>query len=178
MSDKNASKNLRRRVLRAIPGTPHVFDGTFTPEIRELMRDRRSVLGVSLQQLAELIGVNISTLRKWESGAVNTCQVVHVNHIVEFLGGEYDRRLKAASVEARGFMQLWTSLPEHVCGRLERALTIYRICSGHPDLQDNLMEGFDSAMGGTLQRLMTRSWPSGSRSLGAGAGELSAVHKI
>ena len=69
-------------------------------------------------------------------------------------------------------------LPEHVCGRLERALTIYRICSGHPDLQDNLMEGFDSAMGGTLQRLMTRSWPSGSRSLGAGAGELSAVHKI
>lgn len=166
MSDKNVPRITRRRLRRAIPGTSHAFDGTFTPEIRELMRSRRNALGVSLQQLAELLGVNISTLRKWESGQIDTCQVVHINHIVEFLSGEYDRRLKAASVEARNFLQLWTSLPEEVSGRLERALTIYRICTGHPDLQDNLMDGFDNAMGGTLQRLMTRAWPSGTRSLG------------
>ncbi len=163
MSVKNAARLFHRRNRRSISGTPYTFDGTFTPEIRTMMRERRNSLGVSLQQLAEQIGVNISTLRKWEKGEVTTCQTVHINHIVEFLNGDYDRRLKSASIDARGFMHLWASLPEYVSGRLERALTIYRICSGHPDLQEKLMENFDSAMGGTLQRLMTRSWPAEKR---------------
>ena len=167
MSDK---KVFHRRTRRPISGTPYFFDGTFTPEIRTLMRDRRNALGTSLQQLAEMIGVNISTLRKWEHGVVNACQTVHINRVAEFLNGEYDRRLKVADIEARGFMHLWTSLPEYVSGRLERALTIYRICSGHPDLQENLMEGFDTAMGGTLHQLMIRSWPAGAQKPAAEVG--------
>jgi len=168
MTDRKSAVKAARRTTRSIPGMACTFDGTFTPEIRTLMRDKRRALGASLQQLAEMMGVNISTLRKWESGQGKRCHAIHICRIVEFLGGEYDRRLKAVNIEARGFMHIWTSLPEHVSGRLERALTIYRICSGHPDLQQDLMDGFDNAMGGALQRLMTRSWPAGTHGLGAG----------
>ena len=148
-----------RRRRRSIPGTPCFFNGTLTPEIRCRIREKRQALGTSVQRLAKVMGICISTLYKWEDGRIGVCQPAHVRLIASFLCGHYDRLLTRAQ-RGRGQVPPWASMPADITRRLERAMTIYRICSSHPDLQAGFMDGLDGLMGDALQEALARSRPA------------------
>ena len=129
----------RRQQTRQAPiesgvfGTPATFNGMFTHETRTLMRGKRRALGASRQQLAEMMGVSVSVLRKWESGRIVRCQARHVRRIVRFLRGDFDRALRSQNIMGRGLLRLWLALPEGVHECLSRALELYRGASKQGD---------------------------------------------
>ncbi len=136
------------------------FDGTFTPSLCLAFKRRRQAVCASLPQLSQVMHVNISTLRKWEEGRVTTCHGRYVARIADFLNGAYDRQLRAFNEDSGSIIRLWLELPDSMHRCIERALTIYQLCSPHPDLQEGMLDGFDGAMDGTVKTLLCRSWPS------------------
>jgi len=157
--NRNGKQRQELQVGIRIPNTSCVFDGVFTGEVRRLMREKREALGASQQQVAPLLCVHHSTLRKWESGVVTNCQPKHYAKVASFLQGEFDRKLRTYNEDAGDILKLWTELPESIHRCVERALTVYRLCTNHPDLQNGILNDFNGTLNGTVRRLLDRAWP-------------------
>ena len=142
-----------------IPHMGCVFNGVFTGEIRRFMREKRETLGASQLQLAPMLNVHHSTLRKWESGTVTSCQPKHFAKVAAFLMGDFDQKLRTYNEEAGDILRLWMELPTPFQRCVERALTVYRLCTNHPDLQDGILADFNATLNGTVRRLLDRAWP-------------------
>ena len=86
-------------------GSPETeFDGVFTEWVRLRLRQHRKELGLSLAGLGAKLGVDWSTVRKWETGATRRCHPSMVPVIGDFLCGCHDWRLRRGlgDVEASG----------------------------------------------------------------------------
>ncbi len=70
------------------------FDGVFTEWVRLRLRQHRKELGLSLAGLGAKLGVDWSTVRKWETGATRRCHPSMVPVIGDFLCGCCDWRLR------------------------------------------------------------------------------------
>ena len=70
------------------------FDGVFTEWVRQRLRRHRVELGLSLAGLGTKLGVDWSTVRKWETGETRRCHPSLVPVIGNFLRGYYDRGLR------------------------------------------------------------------------------------
>ena len=70
------------------------FDGVFTEWVRRRLRRHRVELGLSLAGLGTKLGVDWSTVRKWETGETRRCHPSLVPVIGNFLRGYYDRGLR------------------------------------------------------------------------------------
>ena len=70
------------------------FNGTFDEALRKALREKRRLVGVSLEQLGDFLQVHWSTVRKWESGVTTMCQPRHVALVIAFLNGDFDRELR------------------------------------------------------------------------------------
>ena len=86
-------------------GSPETeFDGVFTEWVRLRLRQHRKELGLSLAGLGAKLGVDWSTVRKWETGATRRCHPSMVPVIGDFLCGCHEWRLRRGlgDVEASG----------------------------------------------------------------------------
>ena len=133
------------------------FCGTLTAEIRELIRRKRRSLGISRYRLANILGVCLSTVCKWERGKIDVCHPSHARLLASFLRGHYDQHFKGGKDSVAYTSPPWASLPGEVIHCLERATAIYRICSPHPDLQAGLVDGLDDLIAGTLRKALART---------------------
>ena len=138
-----------------------------------LIRRKRCSLGLTRSRLARLLGVERSTLCRWEDGGASRCRPSNRRLVAAFLQGRYDQCLEpkehvdAAQEESKEPLlpTSWTTLPPDILARLERAMNIYRICCSHPDLQAGFVEGLDALMGGTLRAALERSREEAMRAL-------------
>ena len=66
------------------------FDCEFTTPIRLLFRQKRERLGLAYSSLAQIFGVNWSTVRKWEIGRTRYSNI-HLRPMIEdYLNGKLD----------------------------------------------------------------------------------------
>lgn len=128
------------------------FKGVFTDEIRKRMRDRRVKLGLPYQQISQYFNVDWSTYRKWELGTTLRCSSRHFELINAFINGELDETLKTM------FHVPEPSVAEPVSSdfyvSLNRMANAYLLCSGHPKVAAELLEGLEQLAMDTLQELI------------------------
>ena len=67
------------------------FNGTFTPYFRELLKKRRHAQHQSYADVAKLVGVSCSAVRKWEYGLAIKCHAYNVSKIRAYLCGRLER---------------------------------------------------------------------------------------
>lgn len=137
------------------------FNGSLTPELRGFLRQRRQRLGITLQQLAKILRVNWSTIRKWEDGATKNCRQQHIYRLTRFLSGEYDDLL--TSMNAPASTPSWQQFPPNSPSMLhciERISNIYKLCVNYPETERHLMEGLRRILQETVKRLVGHSVPN------------------
>ncbi|MGN0866554.1 MAG: helix-turn-helix domain-containing protein [Oligosphaeraceae bacterium] len=129
------------------------FQGVFTPGVRRRMRNRRKALGLSMQQLGETMGVNWSTLRKWEDGTVGFCRPFHARKLSRFLAGELDDAIQTMSSipRSRNEEKRNQALPLLEC--MERISGLYRICEGNPALESAMVSRLNEALRRSAERI-------------------------
>ena len=69
-------------------------------DLRNIMRTRRFELGLTLEDVAKKVGVNVSTVQRWESGRI------------ENLGKDKIASLAAALQVSPEYLLGWTDSPE------------------------------------------------------------------
>ncbi len=127
------------------------FDGEFTESFRRQLHTRREDLGLTLDELGELLHAEGSTLRKWESGHTLRCRAKFIRRIRHFLDGEYDhvaRARKTDPLETTALTRQETlrqeELPLLQC--LEQAAALYHLCKTKPALQQKLLDRLQDAI--------------------------------
>ncbi len=130
---------------------PSAFDGEFTESFRQQLRARREDLGLTLDELGELIHVEGSTLRKWEAGHTLRCRAKFIRRIQHFLNGEYDRVALARKTDPLAPTTLTRQetlrqeeLPLLQC--MERAAELYQLCKNKPALRQKLLDRLQDAL--------------------------------
>ena len=135
------------------------FNCYFTSTIRRLFRQKREMLGLPYQSLAEFFGVNWSTIRKWEMGPTKVSEIVYRPLIEGFINGDFDHTLKlktAMPKEEEEFYELPASSPMHQC--MERATTAYHLCQHDEEISENLLSEIETASRRAISRLVTREF--------------------
>lgn len=127
------------------------FDGEFTESFRQRLRARREDLGLTLDELGELIHVEGSTLRKWEAGHTLRCRTKFIRRIQHFLNGEYDRVALARKADPLAITPLTRQetlrqeeLPLLQC--MEQAAGLYQLCKNRPALRQKLLDRLQDAI--------------------------------
>lgn len=88
----------------AATGTPAAggeWDGVITPEMRSALRAKRDELDASFKGVGLALGVDGSTVSKWEEGGIPKCSFRSRKRILRYLRGEYDAEI-ACSGKPRG----------------------------------------------------------------------------
>ena len=143
---------MTRKAIRHAAQEP--FSGVFTPGLRRRFRAQRTGLGVSLQQLGEVLRINWSTIRKWEAGVSSRCQPRHVSRVRSFLAHEYDERLKALSSPEPTLSEMMRKMPESLHACMERAWMIYGVSQCYPGVEGLLLNELDAAVDRTAARVL------------------------
>jgi len=127
--------------------------GKFSLEIRNLFRCRRMQMGLSYYHLSRHLGVNWSTVRKWENGSTSECTHRMRPIVDSFLKGEMDDQLCGYAVPS---MQtpLYIHLPEKIILALERMSNTYLLCARHPRIRKWIEDNLNAAASLTLQKLL------------------------
>ncbi len=131
------------------------FSGIITPELRTFLRQRRSQLGVTLQQLSSILRVNWSTIRKWEDGQTHACRQQHIYRLARFIAGEYDEVL--TRLNAPTDLPSWHQHPKGtppMVQCIERISTIYKLCDHYPATGKRLIEGIQEILQEMAERLI------------------------
>lgn len=63
-----------------------------TDEMRQTLQGKRIAMGLPLKSIAAVLGVDWSTVRKWENGKTKRCSITVRPRLERFLAGEYDKR--------------------------------------------------------------------------------------
>ncbi len=104
------------------------FDGTFTQEIRDIMRMKRLKLGLSFHRAAGYMGVNWSTFRKWENGTTKDCDVCYRPRIEKFINGDYDEQL-IETFEFPRYDDIASRMSDRIHTVMENFSNAYAICN-------------------------------------------------
>ena len=138
--------------------TPHrriKFDGTFTNEIRRLMKKKREELGLPYYTIAQYFTVNWSTFRKWENGETSNCGLRHRPLIEGFINGDMDKELKA--IYAAQSVKYPSSTPSKVYQAMERVANTYTLCAQNPSIGESMLEKIEQIAMDTLKHLVAAS---------------------
>ncbi len=110
-------------------------------------------MGLSVQKLGEAMGVNWSTLRKWEDGSVGSCRPAHARKLSRFLAGELDETIRRMSSTplSRNEEKRSQALPLLEC--MERISGLYRICEGNPTLESAMVSRLNEALHRSAERI-------------------------
>ena len=131
------------------------FNGTFTDEIRRLMKKKREELGLPYLTIAQYFKINWSTFRKWESGETVNCGLRHRPLIESFINGELDTDLK--SLSAANSAKYPTTTSSKVYQAMERIANTYTLCAQNPSIGENMLEKIEQIAMDTLKHLVVAS---------------------
>ena len=130
------------------------FDCEFTTRIRILFRHKRESLGLAYSSIAQIFGVNWSTVRKWEIGRTRYCNICHRPLMEDFLNGKLDELLLRSQDEKMSRQ----AMSKHVAPRMSNALdkleNTYRLCLNYPDLCEALRKSLDALSVAMLKKLL------------------------
>ncbi len=148
-------------VTKPIPEQPDALDtfemdGILTPEIRAMLLSKRCQLQVSYEELSLKLGVNWSTLRKWELGVTGSCSLRYRRRLVAFLRGEFDISLiehAEGEIESKRF-KTRTLLPTQIFQLTEQLENTYKLCARRPDVREQLVQRMEDVALETLKRLI------------------------
>lgn len=129
------------------------FNGKFTSEIRQRLREKRHELGLPFHVIAEFFDVNWSTFRKWETGETMHCTNVMRPMLEDFINGDYDEAL--ANLVRKPILTLASQPPERVCQALETVANTYTLCAKYPTLAENLIRKVELIAQETLRDLVS-----------------------
>ncbi len=76
-----------------IPVVGAEWDGVITPEMRIALRAKRDELDASFKGVGFALGVDGSTVSKWEEGTIPKCSFRSRKRILRYLHGEYDAEI-------------------------------------------------------------------------------------
>ncbi len=131
-----------------------VFLGIFTPGLRRRFREHRTRLGISLQQLGEVLQIHWSTVRKWEAGVSAKCQPRHVSRIQAFLDHKYDQRLLALAAPEINVTEMMRRIPRPLHACMERAWVVYGVSQCYPGEEKCLLGELRSALDETANQIL------------------------
>ena len=102
------------------------FDGAFSKEDREKLRQRRMALHLTQEKLADILEVKWETERNWENGKSTQCRLTHISLVKRFLNGELDEQIVERQEYERLKAWLRKCLKKNMLRNFEWALKIYR----------------------------------------------------
>ena len=130
------------------------FDCEFSQKVRKMFRDRRQALGLSYNSLAQTLGVNWSTLRKWEMGMTRNCNLRHRLVIEDFLNGKLDETLLRNHEHELACSAITKNLTPRIANALEKIENTYKLCINRPDLCEHLWKSLNELSVIVLKRLL------------------------
>jgi hypothetical protein len=131
------------------------FDGTFTEDIRRLMKKKREELGLPYLTVAQYFSVNWSTFRKWENGETVNCGLRHRPLIEAFINGDLDKELKA--IYTASSVKYPSTAPSKVYQAMERIANTYTLCAQNPSIGETMLEKIEQIAMDTLKHLIVAS---------------------
>ena len=136
---------------------PYTFDGVFHEEIRQAFIRKRRELGVTYSQIGDLLGINRSTIRKWEHGDTTTCHGKYITAIQGFLNGAYDRHFEQLLHAPATLLQLWQHLDTPIQQCIERAITVYGLCLAFPAICASLQSALTETLNSAIRQILLQS---------------------
>ena len=136
---------------------PYTFNGVFHEEIRQAFIRKRRELGVTYSQIADLLNINRSTIRKWEHGNTTTCHGKYIAAIQGFLNGAYDRHFEQILHAPATLLQLWQHLDTPIQQCIERAITVYGLCLAFPAICDFLQKALTETLNSAIRQILLQS---------------------
>ncbi len=130
------------------------FDCEFTTRIRILFRQKRESLGLAYSVLAQIFGVNWSTVRKWEIGRTRYCNICHRPLMEDFLNGKLDELLLRSQDEKMSRQAMTKHVPPRMSNAIEKLENTYRLCLNYPDLCEALRKSLDALSVAMLKKLL------------------------
>ena len=131
------------------------FGGTFTDEIRRLMKKKREELGLPYYTIAQYFTINWSTFRKWENGETINCGLRNRPLIEAFINGDLDKELKA--IYTANSVKYPSSAPSKVYQAMERVANTYTLCAQNPSIGETMLEKIEQIAMDTLKHLVAAS---------------------
>ena len=130
------------------------FTCQFTDEIRQLIRRKRNQLGLSYAQMADFLGINWTTIRKWEKGPTGYCELVYRPKIEGFINGDFDDDfIDKGTLASKGYEP---PMPEAVYQCFERIAGVCTLCNGNETIIQELVEHVDEATRKALSELIAK----------------------
>jgi len=114
----------------------------FTLRFCEKLRERRRELGLSYAQLGFFLGVNWSTVRKWEQGGVMACNARVRPALLAFLSGKSDETVLLVLRQRREQKQK-REYPNWAYSYFARVRMTFDLCHQKPDLQRQMIRTID-----------------------------------
>ncbi len=136
---------------------PYVFNGVFHEEIRQAFIRKRRELGVTYSQIADLLNINRSTIRKWECGDTTTCHGKYIAAVQGFLNGAYDRHFEQILHAPPTLLQLWQRLDSPIQQCIERAITVYGLCLAFPAICAFLQNALTETLNSAIRQILLQS---------------------
>ena len=131
------------------------FTGTFTEEIRRLIKKKREELGLTYLTIAQFFKINWSTFRKWENGETINCGLRHRPLIEAFINGDLDTELQ--SLYASSSNKYPNTSSSKVYQAMERVANTYTLCSQNPAIGENMLTKIEQIAMDTLKHLVIAS---------------------
>lgn len=120
------------------------FNCVFTPEIRKIFKEKRQILGLSYNSLAEIIGANWSTLRKWEMGKTINCNIRYRIAIEEFLNDDVNHILLKNQGQGDSHYLTYRGQSSRINDALEKVKMTYLLCSGYPEYREHIWSSLNA----------------------------------
>ena len=128
------------------------FSGTFDAESREAFKKRRLEHGLSRNALAQLLGVDGITIKRWECGPVVNVTAMARNIIETFMSGGIDHRIKN---KPRTGLRIRVPAPMRKC--VEKLASVYGACGDYPDIQSDIV----NAINGIVVEIEGKTYQTG-----------------
>lgn len=151
-------------IHRSLQGRP------ITEEMRRRLLEKRVEMGVPLKGVASVLGVDWSTVRKWEDGTTKRCSITVRPRLERFLSGDYDalfagrgaRPAMGAGVESVAEDSspppgAKPDVPPELQAVFDHAAIVYRACRVRPQAQKELLRGIEASVDGVFARLLEKA---------------------
>ena len=130
------------------------FNGVFTVNIRNVMRKKRILLGLTYHRLGDLFGTDWSTVRKWEQGPTKKCELIYRPKIEGYINGDYDLELTGKPLAGKKYHLYRLSSSSSMYQCIERIAIAYQLCQSTPNLSDTFLKEIEGASNKAISKLL------------------------
>ena len=145
---------------------PEYWDGEITPDIQQRLREARMRLGLPYKSVGAVLGVDWSTVRKWEKGMSRHCSLTIRPRLERFLAGGYDDVFDHAApvkdVRDNADADEGTRMPvPEFTPCLKRPQAVHELTGNNPALRKELMREVEALTDAMLAKLVPGGGKSG-----------------